>query len=534
MGKGGTALMRPPKNEKLLASLRLPGNPLGEGSDESTDPNISIPEIDDERKELLRRSHIFDVVLANLPDLICTFDLNGCFTYANAALLDVWQQTLKSIIGKNTFDLQYPPELAARIQEEVKNVIATQRPVKNLTPFTGARGEERVYEYIFSPIRGSDLSVEGVTCSARDVTDRENMAKEIAFSQQRLQQVLEQAPVAIVVLRGLDLTIELANPFYHELVANRQLVGRTLAEAIPELGHHVFEALRKVLETGETFTASEWLIPYAPRGDGAIENRWFNVAYQPLREADGSVVRVIAVCSDVTQQILSRRELERANRELEEFAFVSSHDLQEPLRMIGIYSELLQQRYIGDDPKAVEFVQLVRQGVGRMEELIRDLLAYSRTVHADRAATGKADLNVSLAEALTSLADRVNETNALIKSDTLPTVHGETAQFALVFQNLLSNSLKYRRLGFAPEIEISSRREGSDWIVSLRDNGIGFEPKYERRIFGLFKRLHKNEFSGTGLGLAICERIIEGYGGRIWAEGRPGHGATFSIALGGA
>jgi light-regulated signal transduction histidine kinase (bacteriophytochrome) len=104
--------------------------------------------------------------------------------------------------------------------------------------------------------------------------------------------------------------------------------------------------------------------------------------------------------------------------------------------MIGIYSELLQQRYIGDDPKAVEFVQLVRQGVGRMEELIRDLLAYSRTVHADRAATGKADLNVSLAEALTSLADRVNETNALIKSDTLPTVHGETAQFALVFQNL--------------------------------------------------------------------------------------------------
>jgi len=524
--------MRSPENKEIAARLSSPIDSLEKGSDRSAEINTPLGEADSAQDVLLRRSHIFDVVLANLPDLICTFDLDGCFTYANSALLEVWQQTLEAIIGKNTFDLQYPQELAARIQQEVKNVISTHRPVKNLTPFAGARGDERVYEYIFSPIRGSDLSIEGVTCTARDVTDRENIAKDIAFSQQRLQQVLEQAPVAIVVLRGRDLVIELANPFYHELVQNRQLVGRTLAEAIPELGEHVFDALRQALETGETFTASEWLIPYAPRGDGVVENRWFNVAYQPLREADGSLVRVIAVCNDVTQQVLSRRELERANRELEEFAFVSSHDLQEPLRMIGIYSELLHRRYLGEDPKAAEFVGLVRQGVDRMEELIRDLLAYSRTIHADHTPPGKADLNESLAEAVKSLKAKINETNALIKSATLPIVCGETSQFMLVFQNLLSNSLKYHRSGFAPEIEISSRREGNDWIVSLRDNGIGFEPKYERRIFGLFKRLHKNEFSGTGLGLAICERIIERYGGRIWAEGRPGQGATFSMALG--
>jgi len=118
-----------------------------------------------------------------------------------------------------------------------------------------------------------------------------------------------------------------------------------------------------------------------------------------------------------------------------------------------------------------------------------------------------------------------------VKAQTLPTVRGEASQFALVFQNLLSNSLKYHRKEVAPEIEVSSLREGEEWVISVRDNGIGFEPRYERRIFGLFKRLHKDEFSGTGLGLAICERVIERYGGRIWAEGRPGRGATFHIAI---
>jgi signal transduction histidine kinase len=137
----------------------------------------------------------------------------------------------------------------------------------------------------------------------------------------------------------------------------------------------VFDALYGVLDSGEAHTASEWLIRYAQRGDGIIEDHWFNVVYHPLRETDGSVHRVIAVCSDVTKQVLARRELERTNRELEEFAYVASHDLQEPLRMIGIYTELLHQRYLGSDPKAGDYAGFVRQGVERMEELIHDLLA---------------------------------------------------------------------------------------------------------------------------------------------------------------
>jgi PAS domain-containing protein len=148
-----------------------------------------------------------------------------------------------------------------------------------------------------------------VQLAARFPRDDVIRARVIA-TQQRLQQVLAQAPVAIIVMRGRDLMIELANPFYHEVVRNRQLVGRTLAQAIPELGQDVFGALYSVLDSGETLRASEWLIPYAERGDGVIADHWFNVVYHPLREEDGSVLRVIAVCSEVTKQVLARRELE--------------------------------------------------------------------------------------------------------------------------------------------------------------------------------------------------------------------------------
>lgn len=482
---------------------------------------------------LRRQTHSFDALLSNLPDLICTFDLEGRFTYANPALLGVWQRSLAEIIGKNTFDLGYPPDLAARIQAEVRRVLETQQPVRNHTPFSGPGGEARIYEYIFSPVANSEGALEGVTCTARDITEREQMEKEIAESRQRLEQLLAQAPVAIIVFKGPSLLIELANPFYQALLPGRPLLGLPLSQAIPELGVDVLEALHGVMSTGEPFTASDWFIPYDQNGDGVVEDHWFDVVYHPLRENDGAVSRVVAVCSDVTVQVQARKELETANRELEEFAYVASHDLQEPLRMVAIYTQMLLSRHLTDEPKAREYAAFVQEGVQRMEQLIHDLLAYSRIVHTERDQWGAADLNESLAEALRTMEARIAETNATVQAAPLPLVTGETSQFTHVFQNLLSNSLKYRRPDVVPEIRISAAREGDNWIISVDDNGIGFEPQYAQRIFGLFKRLHKEEFSGTGLGLAICQRIVERYGGRIWADGRPGLGATFHIAVAG-
>jgi len=219
------------------------------------------------------------------------------------------------------------------------------------------------------------------------------------------------------------------------------------------------------------------------------------------------------------------------NRELEEFAYVASHDLQEPLRMVNIYTQQILRSLAAEDEKLIQYSNFVRQGVNRMEALIQDLLAFSRNVHTDELQIGAADLSESLTEALSILKDRIEDARAIVTTGSLPNVRGDTAQMAHVFQNILSNALKYRRNGVIPEITISAERGGGEWIVRVRDNGIGFEPRYAERIFGLFKRLHKEEYPGTGLGLAICKRIVERYGGRIWAEGRPGDGATFYFSL---
>ena len=427
-------------------------------------------------------------------------------------------------------DLEYPDELAARLQGQIQQVVETRHILRDQTPYVGAAGETGYYEYTFVPVIGDSGEVEAVAGSTRDVTDHIRMKQALALSEEKLQQVFSQAPVAIVVARGREFIVEMANPSYQALV-KRDLIGRRFEEVVPELGSDVWEAFQRVMDTGEPFVKNEFYIPYDQNEDGVPEDHWFNVVYHPLCEQDQAVSGLVAVCSEVTAQVIARKELERANRELEEFAYVASHDLQEPLRMVNIYAQLLLDRHIPDDPAAQEYAGFVRQGVSRMAELIKDLLIYSRVVHGDDADWGSADLNVSLSEALKMMESRIDELGAELTIAPLPSVRGESAQLSHVFQNLLSNSLKYRRADVTPKVAVSAERRGQDWIVSVQDNGIGFDPQYEQRIFGLFKRLHKDEFPGTGLGLAICQRIVERYGGRMWAEGRPGQGATFFIKL---
>jgi light-regulated signal transduction histidine kinase (bacteriophytochrome) len=245
---------------------------------------------------------------------------------------------------------------------------------------------------------------------------------------------------------------------------------------------------------------------------------------------DGKVVSWVGTCTDIHEQKKDQEALRKANRELEEFAYVASHDLQEPLRMVNIYTQLILRHVETEDPLMSQFAGYVSKGVIRMESLLRDLLSFSRSVHTEDAPLGAADLPAALTEALSVLKNRIEETSAFVKSESLPTTRGETTQIAQVFQNLISNSLKYRGQA-APVVEISSERQGDRWVISVRDNGIGFEPQYAERIFGLFKRLHKEEYPGTGLGLAICKRIVERYGGRMWAESAPGEGSVFHFAL---
>jgi len=232
-------------------------------------------------------------------------------------------------------------------------------------------------------------------------------------------------------------------------------------------------------------------------------------------------------------RVLERQavELRRSNEELQQFAHVASHDLQEPLRMVTNYVQLLAKRHRGKfDAEADEFIGYAVEGVTRMQELIAALLEYSR-VQMREQAFALIDCEEVLAHVLLLLRTKIEETKAVVTHDSLPSVLADATQLGRVFQNLLSNAFKFHGLQ-PPQVHLSAKLVGQEWVFAVKDAGIGIEPRFGERIFVIFQRLHtRSEFPGTGIGLALCRRIIERHGGRIWVESEPGQGSTFYFTL---
>jgi PAS domain S-box-containing protein len=263
------------------------------------------------------------------------------------------------------------------------------------------------------------------------------------------------------------------------------------------------------------------------------------VALNPIRTRESLLV--LGVIVDISErkkaeaQLLQKvAELNRSNEELEQFANVASHDLQEPLRMVASYTQLLSRRYKGKlDADADEFIAFAVDGASRMQRLIQDMLAYSRVGSKGNDLVETAS-EQGLQQALANLRGVIEESGALVTHDSLPIVLADERQLAQLFQNLVGNAIKYQNPG-VPKVHISAAlNDQAIWEFSVQDNGIGIEPQYHEKIFGMFQRLHKRgEFAGTGIGLAICRKIVERHGGSISVESQPGHGSTFRFALAG-
>ena len=223
-------------------------------------------------------------------------------------------------------------------------------------------------------------------------------------------------------------------------------------------------------------------------------------------------------------------ELARSNAELEQFAYVASHDLQEPLRMVAAYTQLLGERYRGKlDENADKFIGYASEGALRMQTLIQDLLAFSR-IGRNGTALGHVDCGAVMDEVLLSLGPAMEETGALVTHTALPVVWADRSQMVQVFQNLIGNAIKFR--GEDPAISVQAEKAGEQWLFSVSDNGIGIAPEYAENIFVVFQRLHaRTEYPGNGIGLAICKKIIQRYGGKIWVEPRAGHGSIFKFTM---
>jgi PAS domain S-box-containing protein len=259
--------------------------------------------------------------------------------------------------------------------------------------------------------------------------------------------------------------------------------------------------------------------------------RWHMGIIKPERDAAGHIYRFVGVGIDIHDRREAEAALRRANSALEQFAYAAAHDLQEPVRSISLYSQLLAKRF-GEkiDAEGAEFLRLNVQCANRMQNLIRDLLAYTRAVDEDDAGHAHCNSQRVLEDVLRDLGASIEAAGAEVTHDSLPEIAVAGAHLAQLLQNLISNALKYRTSA-APKIHVSAESAGSYWTFSVRDNGQGISSEHHQRVFQVFKRLHGKDVPGTGIGLAICERVVSHYGGRIWVESKDGEGATFRFTL---
>ena len=325
-------------------------------------------------------------------------------------------------------------------------------------------------------------------------------------------------------------------------MSQKMLIGKPLAIYLTREDHAAFYALLQPLARGEEI--HEWQMHLQPRNREKVP---VSMTATSIQDRHGNVTGVRWLFRDITIQTEVRKELRvlnvelearvqqrtaelrRSNDELQQFAYSVSHDLQEPLRAVSIYVQLLAERYRGHfDSEADEFIGYAIEGTKRMHQLIHDLLDYSR-VHTKEQAPTEINCEDVVSRVLKSFD--LHESNAVVTYDPLPIVVADGTQLHQLFQNLLSNALKFHGPE-PPRVHISAQPREHEWLFSVRDNGIGLDPAQAERIFVIFQRLHTTrEYPGTGIGLALCQKIIRRHGGRIWVESEPGKGATFYFTL---
>jgi PAS domain S-box-containing protein len=412
-------------------------------------------------------------------------------------------------------------------QEEEPDILAKLRKGERVDHFETLRrckdGSLIDISLTISPVKDHQGRIIGASKVARDITQRKKSEKRL------LEQayLLDLSSDAILVRDAQDRIVDWNK-------AAERMYGFTREEALGKISHELLRtefpeplpAIREILLRDGRWSGE---LSHLRRAGSRIItlSRWV-----AERDQKSDLIRILESNNDITERVRVQEELRRANQDLEQFAFSASHDLQEPIRSIKLYSELLACEF-GDNlhPDARRYLEYLRSGATRMETLVRDLLAYTRAGLSDEPAE-ITDANKALQAALSALSGATTEARVRITSDPLPTVQVRATHLEQLFQNLISNAIKYRSPDRAPEVHIGAKRQKLQWDFTVSDNGIGIEPEYKENIFGLFKRLHTSEeYSGTGIGLAICQRIIDRYHGRIWVESETSKGSTFHFTL---
>ena len=466
---------------------------------------------------------LLSAIVDSSDDAIISKDLDGVITSWNRSAERLFGYTAEEAIGQTVAALLIPDDR----QEEEPDILAKLRNGERVDHFETVRrrkdGSLIDISLTISPVKDHQGRIKGASKVARDITERKKAEKRLTEQ----AQLLDLSTDAILVRDVQDRILDWNR-------AAEKIYGFTREEALGRISHELLrtEFPEPLLEIRETLLRDgHWSgeLNHACRSGSRIItlSRWV-----AERDKSGDVIRILESNNDITERVRAQEEVRRANKDLEQFAFSATHDLQEPLRSVKIYSELLATRHRDTvSEEAQKFITFVHNGATRMEMLVRDLLAYMQAANFNPPSE-TADANEALNGALANLGSAISECGARISADPLPSlpVHGMHLQ--QVFQNLIGNAIKYRSPDRQPVVKIGVERQDGHWLFAVSDNGIGIDPEYKENIFGLFKRLHtSDEYSGTGIGLAICQRIVDRYHGRIWVESEPGRGSIFRFQL---
>ncbi len=482
----------------------------------------------------VEQHRFLNTILNTVEALILVVDAEGRIVQFNRACEKRTGYAIDELRGQPFWSAVLDQSEAGEVRALFGRLQATGTSTYHEHHWVARNGRRFWTSWRHTPVFDADGSIEFVVCCGMDISELKKAEQAVTRSRDYYLSLLEDFPALIW---RCDTAAE-CDYFNRTWLA---FTGRTMEE---ERGNGWAQSVHEddLADCLDTFRTAfgrrdAFEMEYRLRRHDGLY-RWVVDHGRPMYDEGGAFTGYLGACWDVTDQHQARdllveqaRELERSNAELEQFAYAASHDLQEPLRMVGSFTQLLAQRYRGQlDDQADEFIEYAVDGAVRMQEMINGLLAYSR-VGSRAGPAGAVDTHECFEMACRNLRTAIDECGARVTAEGLPTVKADRSQIERLFQNLIGNALKFRGSA-TPEIRVWALQDGEEWVFSVEDNGIGIDPQYAERVFLIFQRLHtRAEYPGTGIGLAICRKIVERHGGRIWVEAGRSGGCVFRFTI---
>lgn len=484
-----------------------------------------------DRKQAEKELRDLTNAMQNTVEGISLLDIEGRYVKVNRAYAHKCGYEPEQMLGMEWQLTVHPGDVEMMLSAYQEMLISGKVEVEA----RGVRKNRSFFYKQLTMVKSCDAQgiFNGHHCFMKDITERKLTETALQESEFKYRQIVELAEEGIWVIDRNGLTNYVNHAMARMLgYSELEMFGRPLFEFMDKSEK---EKALDHIERRKQGIGDQHEFKFKSK-DG--KDIWTHMSTSPVMDSQDNLLSCCALVYNITsrkeaeQQMLQLTEdLKRSNEELEQFAYVASHDLQEPLRAVTSYTQLLAQRYQGNlDDRADKYINYIVDGATRMQQLINDLLAYSRLGTRGQEFE-QADCNAVVKQTMCNLQIAIAETKAVITCDAMPTVMADEFQLVQLFQNLVANSIKFCRQDI-PLIHIAACRQESEWVFSVRDNGIGIDPQYADRIFIIFQRLHgRRQYSGTGIGLAMCKRIVERHGGRIWVESQEGKGATFYFTI---